>query len=296
MKTIVTKSDKTSMVNKKHHTLPFGFEYYPDNICDLKEKSSDRCRFDEFRWAYVKSGSISCLIGTEEIRLNEGDCIFINSRVLHKFEEKNGAVMPNILFSSDIIAPRSSPVFTECISKIIFSHKDHLVFTGQSARDSEIIKLLKDVFCEASCKEPDKLSIQISVCLLWQELIKTYGEIFNQKSAESRESLSARARVMTHFIKDNYMQSVTLGDIANSADISKSEALRCFHTAVQTTPIAYLLSYRLDVAKHLLETTDDSVTQIAVKVGIDNISYFNRVFKKHCGVTPTAYRLKKEGK
>lgn len=53
---------------------------------------------------------------------------------------------------------------------------------------------------------------------------------------------------------------------------------------------AYLNSYRLTMAARLLLQSDDTVLLIASKVGFDNLSYFNRAFKKQFGMTPSAYR------
>ena len=97
---------------------------------------------------------------------------------------------------------------------------------------------------------------------------------------------------MMQYIFEHYKEKITLTDIASAASISKSEALRCFHIALSTTPINYLVDYRLACARELLLTTDDTVTQAALSVGIENISYFVRTFKKKYGVTPKTYQMK----
>ena len=79
-------------------------------------------------------------------------------------------------------------------------------------------------------------------------------------------------------------------DIAHSANISKSEALRCFHLAIQSTPVNYLIEYRLRWARKALLETDDTVTQIATKVGMENVGYFIRTFKKVYNITPKQFR------
>ena len=56
------------------------------------------------------------------------------------------------------------------------------------------------------------------------------------------------------------------------------------------TCIDYINDYRLNIATNLLETTDIQVMEIANKVGISNVSYFNRIFKKKFNLTPKEYR------
>ena len=54
--------------------------------------------------------------------------------------------------------------------------------------------------------------------------------------------------------------------------------------------VDYINEYRLNIATNLLETTDMSIREIAVKVGVNNISYFNKIFKKKFNLTPKEYR------
>ena len=52
----------------------------------------------------------------------------------------------------------------------------------------------------------------------------------------------------------------------------------------------YVSKQRIERAKRLLIETNDSVVSIAVKVGFNNVTYFNRVFKKYLNMTPLEFR------
>ena len=54
--------------------------------------------------------------------------------------------------------------------------------------------------------------------------------------------------------------------------------------------IEYLNDYRLTMAERLLKTSDASVLEIAEMSGFDNLSYFNRIFKKKYGESPGKWR------
>ena len=56
------------------------------------------------------------------------------------------------------------------------------------------------------------------------------------------------------------------------------------------TPVAYVNRYRIRQARALLEDTDRNITEVALKVGFSNSSYFGRVFRREEGVSPTAFR------
>ena len=58
--------------------------------------------------------------------------------------------------------------------------------------------------------------------------------------------------------------------------------------------IQYLNDYRLTRAGEYLKMTEENVTQIALKCGFENLSYFNRLFRRKFGVTPRQYREEQE--
>jgi AraC-like DNA-binding protein len=55
-------------------------------------------------------------------------------------------------------------------------------------------------------------------------------------------------------------------------------------------PNKYIQSKRIERAQLLLLSTNNSLKQIAEKVGLENVSYFTRIFKSHTGKTPGAFR------
>lgn len=290
MQAIQIKTDETLRELKTHGIPSYPFEYYCDEMCVLNNRCIDWHWHDEFEWVFARAGSIVCTAETDSFRLEQGDGAFINSKVLHRFQSEADAAMPNILFSPDFIAARESPVFQAYLEPVIFSSCSYFIFRKNQEEDSHILTLLDAVFREAEREIPDRLTIQIAVLSLWKAFFHRYANAFRSKCPEKKALLTSRTRAMLQFVANHYPQAIRLTDIAASAGISKSEALRCFHMTIQATPVDYLIHYRIRQAKHLLRTTDDTVIRIAGQVGMDNINYFNRVFKKQCGMTPREYR------
>ena len=71
---------------------------------------------------------------------------------------------------------------------------------------------------------------------------------------------------------------------------SKSHFMKFFKSHMGTGFIDYLNDYRLVMAERLLRSSDNSVLEIAVQNGFDNLSYFNRIFKRKYGTSPGKYR------
>ena len=95
---------------------------------------------------------------------------------------------------------------------------------------------------------------------------------------------------MTVFIREHFMDRISLGDIAEAGNIGKNEAIRCFRAGRGMTPIEYLRKYRLSQAEKLLLETDSSFTEIASLTGFDDPGYFSRLFKKEFGESPRAMK------
>ena len=89
-----------------------------------------------------------------------------------------------------------------------------------------------------------------------------------------------------------YFEKITLEDIAASANVSEREALRTFKKSLGKAPFDYLNEYRLDKARELLETTDLTITEIAVSTGFSDSAYFGKVFRNYFECTPGGYRKK----
>lgn len=92
------------------------------------------------------------------------------------------------------------------------------------------------------------------------------------------------------FIRENYMLHITVAEIASHCCISPSYLYKLFMDIVHTTPNNYLINVRISEAKNLLETTDMSISRIAMTCGFNCQSYFCTCFKKHFHVTPKEIR------
>ena len=86
------------------------------------------------------------------------------------------------------------------------------------------------------------------------------------------------------------MNKITIADAAAEVQLSQSHFMKYFKNTMGTSFIDYLNDYRLTMASRLLLSSDSSILVISEEVGYDNLSYFNRAFKKRYGMTPSAYR------
>jgi AraC-like DNA-binding protein len=87
-----------------------------------------------------------------------------------------------------------------------------------------------------------------------------------------------------------YFEPLGVDDLAAAAGLSRAHFSREFRRAFGEPPHAYLLTRRLERAAALLRTTDRSVADICLSVGLQSIGSFTTSFKRAYGRTPTEYR------
>lgn len=100
-----------------------------------------------------------------------------------------------------------------------------------------------------------------------------------------------KERIM-NYLSENYQNRITLSELADFINMSEASLIRFFKKWTGKTFIENLNEIRIEEAVYRLVNTSDSISEICYKCGFNNLSNFNRVFKKIQRTTPTIYREK----
>ena len=92
------------------------------------------------------------------------------------------------------------------------------------------------------------------------------------------------------FVKKNYMNKISLNDVAETANISPSYFSKVFKEEMKFNFNMYLNQFRVNMSKKLLMDDSVSLVNIAFLTGFEDQSYFSKVFKKITGMSPGKYR------
>ncbi len=288
-------TDETLREMKKHGTERFPFQYYQEHFNWNRLETVEWHWHSEMEFVEILQGAIECHIGEEIIELREGDTFFINSGVIHKYQapkvcREKQCMFSDILFLPEIIAPNSSLIYEKYIRPIVLYGKPFLVMRQTQAWEESVQNLYHHIVNVCLAEEDlTELRIQAGVSELWTRLFHYLYREESEQQENKNILAQARLRKMMQFIWDHFHEKITLDDIAASANISKSAALRCFRSGMQTSPVGYLNDFRLNRAKELLLTSHSTVSEIAVSVGFDNVGYFDRVFRRTFGLTPKQF-------
>ncbi|HIW74228.1 MAG TPA: AraC family transcriptional regulator [Firmicutes bacterium] len=287
-------TDDTLQEIRRHGTADFPFEYYLDDVRRYEKQAVEWHWHKEFEFVWVERGAVDCRVGSEGFRLTEGMGLFINSGVLHRFEAAGVGLMPNILFSPSFIAGPDTAVYRCCVAPMLSAECGCVLLDGSAPWHGEMIGRLWEIYRQAQTEGPVReLRVQTAVGSLWADFLEHASSRFAVRSTGGHVLLQSRLQRMLRFIHERYADKITLNEIAGAANISKSEALRCFHAGMQTTPVRCLIAYRLHCAKELLESTGRPVARIASDVGFEDAGYFARMFTREFGLPPRTFRARR---
>ena len=105
------------------------------------------------------------------------------------------------------------------------------------------------------------------------------------------ETRDDRIRTIISHIRSNLYENQDIDQLAKIACMSKDHFIRIFKKETGDTPNAYITKKKMEAAELLLITSDEPIKNVAIKLGYDDCSYFNKTFKKYSGITPQQYRM-----
>lgn len=243
---------------------------------------------EDLQFIYVLSGAVEVKTLDNSFRIEAGQGIFINKNVVHFVKRAgechyNSFIFPAYFLEFSFNSPAKAFVesVTETEQLQVFSFTDHTDW-GEKA-----LSILQQLFeLEKNKTEFYIYEVLVHLVALWLTIRKNIT--LPPKQQES--IMNIRMQKFLRYIEQHYPEDVTLEDLAASANVSKTECLRCFKVSLQTTPYKYLVEYRLSKAALLLKKTDEPIGNIAGSVGFHQLSYFGKCFKEKTGYTPREYR------
>lgn len=247
---------------------------------------------EDIQFIYVLKGEIEIVTLESRATLHKGDGIFINKNVVHLVDKVDACHYNSFIFPDYFLRFYVGSPAEQIVSQII-GREDFLVFPIPNInKNLPILHALKKL----SSLEQNKTflypyEVLSTLSTLWLEFYRVV-HISEKENHKKNSQISNRMAIFLQYIESHYKENVTLEMIAKSANVSKSECLRCFKATLQTTPYKYLIEYRLSKAAELLKSTDMLIENIASDVGFTHISHFGKCFRQKTGFSPREYRKK----
>ncbi len=98
--------------------------------------------------------------------------------------------------------------------------------------------------------------------------------------------------MLQEWLENNFSKAHSIGDLAQRARLGERTLMRRFKKATGDTPLEYLQQLRITAARKLLESSGETIEEITLHTGYEDVSSFRKLFKRHTGLSPSAYRKK----
>ncbi|MBH5320221.1 methylphosphotriester-DNA--protein-cysteine methyltransferase family protein [Paenibacillus sp. GSMTC-2017] len=172
--------------------------------------------------------------------------------------------------------------------------KWHAIIQNDATSDGTFFYAVKTtgIFCRPSCKSkpPNRENIAIFPNALAAERAN-FRACKRCKPTGQRLPDEEWIKRITDYIDNHFVDTITLGKLADIAHGSPFHLHRTFKRISGVTPSAYINQLRIAAAKTKLIETDLTISLIGESVGMANTPYFITMFKKMTGYTPAQYRL-----
>lgn len=259
----------------------------PQSECDLH-------RHDCVELVLVTGGHATHRLDNESFPIEKGDVFVVPVGMLHGYGNCRDLQLMNVVFDPAKLGLAEHQLLRVPGYRAFFSleprlrvqdrFKSRLKLTPTEL--AEILHLIHVVRDEVIHQRPGFEVVSVgSFSAILVLLARRYAAMTSLES----ESLVRLASVI-EWLHEHFVEPITLEDLARRAHMSKSTLGRCFHECVGMSPMAYAIELRLKHAEHLLRDTTTRIRDIAPSVGIEDPSYFARLFRKRTGLEPSAYR------
>ncbi len=260
---------------------------------DNMEKSSWHYH-NNFEITFITEGFGKRIVADSIVEFQPGDLVFIGSNLPHvwiadketRMLSARSLEMVFLQFTSDVVSPQLLilPEF-KYISKAIALSERGIQIVGQTLNDvSEIMLQLPYL------KSFDRM-------LHFFKLMDIIGRSETNIQLASKEYLNMRfttgnkrIAAIHEYLMNNYRENVNLQRIAELVNMAEGSLCRFFKMNMGMTVFEYLNQLKVELACKLLMDRDLSIMEVCLDSGFNNLSHFNKQFRKVNSMPPSEYR------
>lgn len=246
----------------------------------LKSHTSKRRLLDSYLFVIVVSGEGTFTFKEMVYHAKPGDCFFIDCMkpYSHRSIEANPWELMWVHFNGATM---------EKYYSYFYKQRNTILFQPISC--SAYLDILQKLIALAPHKNTDS---ELMVSHLLNELITNILTDKNDDMGSIKNNGLEKMDQIKSYLDENYQKKISLDLIAEKFFISKYHMAREFKKAYGITVLNYMIAKRITHAKGLLRFTDMHIEEIAQECGIEDNSYFNKLFRKIEGMTASEYRKK----
>ena len=242
---------------------------------------------------YMQSGALEYYTPKGKMIFPAGSGGLVNANVLHMTRpHPEGAVQLLHIFDTSFIAGEQGcrmeqryimPIIATPQLELIALYPDH-------PKQAQLLHTIRESFTLSENEFGYEMKLRAVLSDIWLHILTMSRPLLEEKGDSSK--INDKVKLMMVYIHEHYAEKLSIAEIAAAAFSSERECFRAFHDCLHMTPVEYVMSYRLQMACHMLAKGRETVTGISHACGLGSSSYFGKVFREQIGCTPIEYRRK----
>lgn len=250
---------------------------------------------EEIEVIIVLDGSCNYRINLDSFLINKGDILIIGSQSLHSLTSIPNKNMTWASFVFNINMLKSSSTDGALLKYIapLLNHEHQLpiIIKDNTTCYSKIFDVIENILY---CYYDKDIAYELELKSL---LFKFFSLLYKNnliKKHQSKNNITFnttnKIKLVLNYINDNYSEDISINTLAELCDYSEYHFMRFFKKHIGLTCIQYINNLRLEKSSILLTSTNNTIMDISLEVGFDNLSYFNKLFKRKYNLTPKEFR------
>ncbi|MBN1675553.1 MAG: helix-turn-helix transcriptional regulator [Kiritimatiellae bacterium] len=273
MGTFTAKNRRYFSIAEKIHPPDYRGRFHTQNFCELTLIIGGQGAYESMK------GRRRTIIPVEPDTL-----LFCDGRVLHRCTDSPGHPLHQLMICFGYGYPAPFSLLPALLSAFKKTNPIVLRPPQTTLHLKPLIRRMLMEHNEAGAGSAD--TIKALLILLLTEIYRLIHQAANPGDGEMDE----RVRQAVTYLRLHYDQHFHLPECAKRCGLSVRHFSELFRRHTGKTFVQFLNEYRIGIAKDLLRSTDKKVITIAFETGFENLSLFNRTFKKLCRLTPNQYR------
>ena len=243
----------------------------------------------EIEILYVIRGPLKVIIEGEEYTGTQGDVFCVSPGELHFMDPASADIdYYALLFPLELLAFQLEDTLDREFFQPLRDHSRILPHHPSTPENAAMLRYLFTRIIRAE-QDPDSMGKQLNLRILLLSLLREFAASGLQHPRSSRGNDPMQRELLT-YLQQNYTESIRLEDLSKQFHLSEKYLSRYFKQHFHLTLTQYLMHLRLTHARHLLETGDLPVTEVALQSGFSNVSHFIRSFHAAFQMSPLQYR------
>lgn len=275
----------------EHGTALFPVACFHDNISEMAVAWHWH---DELEALVVETGTARVAVNGTDCILNRGEGVFINAGALHGVWPVGEEIcrLRSVVFHPRLVGGGVDSILWQKYLEPLLadSGRAFVPLAGAEEWEREACAAIQEAWRSGVAEEYGfefQVRERLSRLIF---LLARNGPAGEKKPSEKTLRNGERIKTMLHYIQAHYAGELTLAAIAQSANLSENECLRCFRSMIGSTPIQYVKQVRVQKAAELLASTDRKIADIGGACGFQEMSYFAKTFRELKGCTPGDFR------